>query len=98
MNNNQDKNTAKQSDGITVNDGKGLYDNIGLIDTLTVDCSKLMKALVSGQYIEFSATIVGMVQKLGSLRNGVKSYDEALQKQIDEYRQMIEEINKREGD
>ena len=82
---------------LKVNDGKGLYDNIGLIETLIVDCEKVVKALVSGEYVRFSALIVGMVQKLNNLRDGVKNDTESLQKQIDELRRFIDDIDAAEG-
>ena len=36
---------------IQVNDGGGFLDNIGLIDSLIVDCNNSTKALVSGNYV-----------------------------------------------
>ena len=82
---------------IPANDGSGLYDNLGLIDTLTVDCNELIKALVSGQYVHFSVVVVGMVQKLANLRNGVKNDTESLQKQLEEYKRLIDDINSGKG-
>ena len=78
---------------VNVNDGKGLYDNIGLIETLIVDCERVMKALVSGEYMRFSALMVGMVQKLNNLRDGVKSDTESLQKQVKELQRLLDDIN-----
>lgn len=82
---------------VKLNDGGGLYDNIGLIDTLTVDCNDILKALASGQYIQFAVLIVGMVQKLGNLRNGVKNDRESLLKQLEEYKRLIDDINSGKG-
>lgn len=56
-----------------VNDGGGLYDNEGLIETLVVDCNELPKMLINGQFIKFSATLVQMVQKLANLKEGIKN-------------------------
>lgn len=78
---------------VNVNDGKGLYDNVGLIETLIVDCERVMKALVSGEYMRFSALMVGMVQKLNNLRDGVKSDIESLQKQVKELQRLLDDIN-----
>ena len=58
---------------INVNDGKGLYDNLGLIDLLVVDCNELPKLLMQGQYVGFCVKIVEMVQKLSNLKRGVKN-------------------------
>lgn len=76
-----------------MNDGKGLYDNIGLIETLIVDCERVMKSLISGEYMRFSALMVGMVQKLNNLRDGVKSDTESLQKQVKELQRLLDDIN-----
>ena len=78
---------------INMNDGKGLYDNIGLIETLIVDCERVVKALVSGEYMRFSALMVGMVQKLNNLRDGVKGDIESLQKQVKELQRLLDDIN-----
>lgn len=78
---------------INMNDGKGLYDNIGLIETLIVDCERVMKSLISGEYMRFSALMVGMVQKLNNLRDGVKSDTESLQKQVKELQRLLDDIN-----
>lgn len=58
---------------IPVNDGGGLYDNAGLCDTLIADCNNLVKQAMSGQYLQFCNTVVGMVQKLGNLKSGIKN-------------------------
>ena len=64
---------AMETKPIRINDGGGLYDAVGLIDTLLVDCNEIVKMLVGGRYLEFSAKVVEMVQKLTKLRNGVDS-------------------------
>lgn len=69
---------------IPVNDGGGLYNNLGLIDSLTVDCNELTKVLVSGHYVAFCAKIVDMVQKLSVLRKGVEHDISERDKQIKE--------------
>lgn len=85
---------------LNVNDGKGLYDNIGLIDSLIVECSDLVKSLTGGQYVQFCVQIVEMVQKLGSLRNGVKNDSESLRRRVDELQNLIDEYTgqKKEDD
>lgn len=69
----------------------GIMDNLELIDSLIVDCNTLVKSGMSGQYVEFCAMIVQMVQKLGNLKEGVKTDMKALQ-------DMIDELKKRLGD
>lgn len=69
---------------ITVNDGKGLLDNTGLINSLIEDCDSLVSYLFTGQRILFCSQIVQMVQKLGRLREGVKNDLEDRDRQIKE--------------
>lgn len=79
-------------DDLKVNDGGGLLDNYGLIDSLIVDCNNLPKALVSGQYVLFCNTIVQMVQKLGSLKTGVKNDMDAKDERIKELGALCDEV------
>ena len=81
---------------LSVNDGKGLFDSDGLIDTLIVDCHSAVKDLVSGSYIGFCAKIVEMIQKLNRLKKGIKEDKESLEKQIRELREMLDDINGKE--
>lgn len=83
---------------VNVNDGKGLYDNVGLIETLIVDCERVIKALVSGEYMRFSALMVGMVQKLNNLHDGVKNDMESLKKQVEDLQRFVDDINDAKGD
>ena len=73
---------------IKVNDGKGLLDNIGLIDSLIVDCNNLPGLLFSGKNVAFCAKIVEMVQKLANLRKGVENDTKSL---TDEIQRLLEE-------
>lgn len=74
-------------DEIRVNDGKGLMDSEGLIDTLIIDCNELPKTLMEGQYVHFCAKICEMVQKLSRLKSGVKSDMESRDEMIRELRE-----------
>lgn len=77
---------------MTVNDGKGLFDNLGLIDTLIVDCNKLPQLLFNGQNVAFCAKITEMVQKLSNLKEGVKNDTESLQMQLEDKLRDIERL------
>ena len=77
---------------ITVNDGKGLLDNIGLIDSLIVDCNELPKTLFNGQYARFCGLIVETVQKLALLRDGVKNDIQSRDNNIKELLAQIETL------
>ena len=74
---------------IKVNDGGGLMDNLGMIDSLIVDCEKGMKALLAGSPLEYAAITVEMVKKLGLLKAGVKNDTEDLRRQINELRERL---------
>lgn len=62
---------------------KEFLDNIGLIDSLIVDCNSLVQKIVAGEYIGFCAKTVEMVQKLANLKQGVKNDIESLKKQLE---------------
>ena len=78
----------------TVNDGGGLYDNVGIVESLIVDCNNLPSMLYTGRNIAFCSSLVQMVQKLDLLRKGIKNDTEALQKQVEELSKALEEANK----
>lgn len=77
------------NEDIKVNDGGGLLNNLGMIDSLIVDCEKGMKALMNGSPLEYAAITVEMVKKLGLLKGGVRNDTEALQQQISELRALV---------
>ena len=80
------------SNNPTVNDGKGLYDNEGLCDTLIVDCNNLVKQITSGQYIQFCNTVVQMVQKLANLKDGIKNDMDSMKDKVDELKRMNDNL------
>ena len=84
----------KIDEKLPVNDGKGLLDNLGLIDTLIIDCDTVMKLLLAGNGIGFCAKLVEMVQKLSNLRKGVKSEKDSLQEQLEVYIRENEDLLK----
>ena len=61
------------SERLKVNDGGGLYDNLGLIDTMLVDCNEIPKAIAQGNYFRFCNLIVQMAQRLTNLKEGVQN-------------------------
>lgn len=86
--------SEKTVNGIPLNDGGGLMDNLGLIDSLIVDCNEAVRILVNGQYVLFCSQIVQMVQKLGNLRDGVKNDMDARDRLIAEAREQIDGLLK----
>jgi hypothetical protein len=76
------------ADKVTVNDGKGLYDNAGLCDTLLYDLNRIPKILMNGQYIQFCAVIQSMAQRLANLKDGIKADMEGKDQTIEQLKQM----------
>ena len=77
---------------ISANDGGGLFDSIGLIDTLIVDVNALPKKLMCGEYVGFCARVVEIVQKLGQLKIGVQKDTQFLKDRVAEYAEYINKI------
>ena len=69
-------------DELKVNDGGGLFDSDGIIDSLIVDCNKLPKLLIDNKFIAHSSTLVQMVQKLTLLKKGIVDDRNSLKEQI----------------
>ena len=85
-------------DDLKVNDGKGLLDNLGMIDSLIVDCNTAPRFLFNGENVAFCAKIVEMVQQLSRLREGVETDTKALRDEVDELRRAINDLTTGKGD
>ena len=85
-------------DKIPVNDGGGLFNNEGLCDSLLGDLNNLMKALASGQYIQYCALITGMGQKLVNLKKGIKNDMDSMEQKVEELKVMNERLIKEGAD
>lgn len=83
---------TKKLNDLKVNDGNGLLDNEGLIDSLTVNCSDLVKALTTGQYVMFCSIVVNMVQKLSCLKEGIRNDIESREKCIADLQRLCDEL------
>lgn len=86
------------SEEVKLNDGNGLFDSTGLIDTLIIDCNSLTKTLVNANYVGFCAKIVEMVQKLSKLREGVKKDIDSLNERIEDQMRLIKEAEWQKGE
>ena len=75
---------------IKVNDGGGLLNSYGLIDSLILDCNESVKKLIEGNYIAWCNRMSEMVKKLALLKDGVKKDTEGLQRQVEELRRLLE--------
>lgn len=82
----------KKIGDIPVNDGGGLYDNEGLCDSLILDCNNSVKALASGNYVQFCNVIVQMVQKISNLKSGIRADTDALKANIAELKRMNDSL------
>ena len=82
---------------MTVNDGNGLYDSEGLLDSLIVDCNNVVKELCSGQYIEFCRIILEMAQKLVELKKGLKADLDSKNRTIEELTALVNELSEEKG-
>lgn len=79
-------------DEVKVNDGNGLFDSVGLIDSLIVDCNSAVKSLTTGNAIQFCSIMVQIVQKLGELRKGVVNDVDSLKHQLAEAKQFNNDL------
>lgn len=87
----------ESKENITVNDGKGLYDSTGAIESVIADCNELLRDLTDGQFIRFCARLSGICQRLALLKDGITSDVESFKKQIIELRRFVDDINAAEG-
>ena len=82
---------------VKVNDGKGLYDNEGMCGTLVSDLNEAVKAIASGQYLQFCGKVTEMTVKLANLKNGIHNDMESKNKTIEELKQinqsLLEQLN-----
>ena len=82
----------KKIDGMTLNDGKGLYDNEGLCDSLIMDCNSLPKSLANGNYVQFCNIIVQMVQKLSNLKTGIRNDMDSMKNKVEDLKRMNDSL------
>lgn len=80
----------EQNSELKVNDGGGLYDSAGFVDTIILDCNEAVKQLVSGNYVAFCNGMTEIVKKLALLKNGITKDKEDLERQISELREQLE--------
>ena len=88
----------KKVGDLTVNDGKGLYDNEGLCESLLADMNNLPKMLMTGQYIQFCAVIQSMAQRIINLKQGIKTDLESKDKIIEELKKANEALMQERGE
>ena len=84
-----------KNETIPVNDGGGLFDEEGLIDSLIIDCNNAVKAVASGEYIGWCGISVQMVQKLSALKRGISADIKSRDEQISELKKINDELRQR---
>lgn len=77
---------------MTVNDGKGLYDNIGVTDTIISDFNVLPKLIIDNQFIKAAAVYASIGQRLVNLKKGIQSDTDSLKQNIEELKQANNEL------
>jgi hypothetical protein len=82
----------KKIGDITVNDGRGFLDNVGLCDSLIQDLNNLSKQLIIGQYIQFCAVVTGMAQKLVNLKKGIQTDMDSMKEKVEELKRMNDSL------
>ena len=76
------------NENIKVNDGKGLYDNEGLCDSLKQDLNNMIKLAMAGQYVAACGLITGMSVKLTNLKQGIKADMDSMKNKVEELKKM----------
>ena len=77
---------------ISVNDGKGLFDNEGICDKAILICNAAVKDIISGQYLGFCNKINQIAQILNNLKNGIKADRESFEQKIEDLKRMNEAL------
>ena len=84
---------AKHINGLTVNDGKGLLDNEGLIDQIIIRLNGAVKSLVDGQYINFCGSINELGQMLVTLKKAYTTEVTELRSRVEDLKRFNHDLN-----
>jgi hypothetical protein len=83
----------KSNCGLPVNDGNGLMDDAGFIDSLILDCNNAIKQLASGNYVSWCNIMVLIVNKLAELKKGILKEKDDMRSRIAELQSYNAELN-----
>lgn len=79
-----------------INDGGGLWDNIGVCDKGISLCNAALKDLVSGQYLAFVNKVEQVAQIFANLKKGIKADVDSLNAKVEELKRtndaLVEQI------
>lgn len=82
----------KKIGDLNVNDGKGLYDNEGLCDSLLLDLNKLPRLLIDNQFVSCCSLIVSMTQKITNLKTGIRNDMDSMAVKIEELKKINDSL------
>jgi len=77
---------------LTVNDGHGLLDNEGLVDSMISDLNNLLKNMAAGQYIRVCSITMEMVQKMQNLKSSMKAERKEFLDQLADLRRLNNDL------
>ena len=79
-----------------INDGKGLWDNVGVCDKAILLCNDALKQLFSGEYLNFSNNMFQVAKILSNLKEGIKeerkSYEERIEDLKSANNRLVEQL------
>ncbi len=82
---------------MTVNDGKGLFDNEGICDQGIIICNAAMKELISGQYLAFADKMQQIAKIFANLKKGIKADHESMEQKIEDQKKIISLLEEKTG-
>ena len=89
-------------DKVKVNDGKGLFDNAGLCDTILTDLNGCIKLIFEGKFLQFCAAISSIAVRVVNLKKGIETDRKSLIDNIEDLKranaELLKELNKDGGD
>ena len=75
-----------------MNDGKGLYDNEGLCDSLINDLNNLVKQFMAGQCILGCSVVTAMSRKLINLKKGIHDDMQSMKDRVEELKRINDDL------
>lgn len=82
---------------MTVNDGKGLFDNEGICDQGIIICNAALKELISGQYLAFADKMQQIAKIFANLKKGIKADHESMEQKIEDQKKIISLLEEKTG-
>ena len=83
---------------VKVNDGKGLFDNAGLCDTILTDLNGCIKLIFEGKFLQFCAAVSSIAVRVVNLKKGIETDRKSLIDNIEDLKranaELLKELNK----